>query len=262
MKHLFSVLTLTVALFLTGATISTVTAAPTEEAAPAFAPSPVVRAASSFNVGQVYVGGHLGMAVPLSLGRDDDEISFHDVAKTGFVIYADGMYQMSQAIGVGAELGFRTYPYSDERTWSNLTRYGTFEAKYTAFDFALNGRLFLGRKTIRPFLGVAAGGELIMNSIDFVPNSLSSSTHATNYDSHFVSACFGFMGGAYFKAGKRTLVSLQVRLNLVPNLKDELIEMTGAQGDIQTVQRNPHGNQNNLMVTIGLHVGTQKNNKH
>lgn len=217
---------------------------------------------TSFNVGQLYVGGHVGFSLPTAIGREKDQISFKDVAKTGFVIFADGMYQMNQQVGVGGEVGFRTYPYNDERTWSNLTRYGAFEASYTAIDFGLNGRLFLTRTAVRPFLGIHAGGEVAMNKVDFVPNAkYASLAKPTVYESNSLSACFGFMTGAYFKVGRRTLASVQIRLSLVPQLKDEDIVVTNEYQEIQTTKQNPHGNQNNLSVTVGLHIGTQKNNK-
>lgn len=225
------------------------------------APPPAPRFAQTFNVGQVYVGGHAGFAIPTSLGRGGEELSFRDVAKTGFVIYADVMRQMNQSIGLGAEAGFRNYPYNDKKTWSNLTRYGQFEASYRAVDFNLTGRLFFTRNAIRPLLGVVVGGELVMNSVDFTPNNrYEGVVRPTVYDTKSISPAFGVMTGAYYKAGRRTLVSLQMRLNFVPRLKDDTIEIdTGS--DIQSIAQNPHGNQTNISVTLGLHIGTQRNNR-
>lgn len=240
-------------------------AAAANETTPAAAPPPAAgRRYDTFNVGQIYAGGHVGFAIPTSIGRSSADLSFRDVAKTGFVIFADVMRQMNQSVGLGAEVGFRNYPYNDKKTWSNLTRYGTFEATYRALDFNLTGRLFFSRNTVRPFLGITAGGEVIMNSVDFTPNTkYAGAMTATTYSTTNLSASLGLMTGAYFKAGKRTLMSCQIRLNIVPQLKDDVIEVADSDyGDIQTVAQNPHGNQTNISVTLGLHIGTQRNNKH
>lgn len=232
-------------------------------ALPALAPAPAPATRSStFNVGQIYVGGHVGFAIPTAIGRGDDELSFRDVAKTGFVIYGDVMRQMNQSVGVGAEAGFRSYGYNDNKTWANLTRYGTFDATYRAVDLNLTGKVFFSRNSVRPFLGVLVGGELVMNTVDFTPNTKYSGVmKATKYDSKGLSAAFGVMTGAYFKAGRRTLASLQLRLNVVPQLKDVTISVVGDNGDIQSIAQNPHGNQTNISVTFGLHIGTQRDNR-
>ena len=70
------------------------------------------------------------------------------------------------------------------------------------------------------------------------------------------------MAGAYFKAGRRTLLSVQARLNIVPQLKDGVIEVSQPNGDLQYIAQNQHGNQSHISVTVGMHIGTQKNNKH
>lgn len=218
---------------------------------------------TSFLVGQIYAGGHAGFAVPTSIGRSDDEISFKDVAKTGFVIYGDMMWQMNQAIGLGGEIGYRRYGYNDKKTWGNLTRYGTFDATFQTIDFDLTGRVFIGRQSIRPFVGILIGGEVLMNDVDFAPSTqYQGSVPATVYETRNLSVMYGLMAGAYFKAGRRTLLSVQARLNFVPTVDDGTIEITQPNGDLQTIFQNTHGNQTNISVTFGLHIGTQKNNKH
>lgn len=238
------------------------TASREAEASPAQAPLMAHRQNSSFLVGQVYAGGNVGFAIPMGIGRSGDELAFNDVAKTGFAIYADVMRQMNQAIGLGGEVGYRKYGYNDKKTWGSLTRYGAFDASYQAVDFNLTGRLFLGRQSIRPFIGVLVGGELIMNSVDFTPSKQYQNIPATNYKTTNMSVAYGVMSGAYFKAGRRTLLSLQVRLNFVPTLDDGTIEVSQPNGDTQFIAQNQHGNQTNLTVTLGMHIGTQKNNKH
>lgn len=218
---------------------------------------------TSFLVGQLYAGGHIGFAVPLGLGRGGDELAFNDVAKTGFVVYADVMKQLNQAIGLGGEVGYRRYGYNDKKTWGSLTRYGSFDANYQAVDFNLTGRVFLGRQSIRPFIGVLVGGEVIINDVDFAPSKqYAGAINATQYKTTNLSSAFGVMAGAYFKAGRRTLLSVQARLNIVPQLKDGVIEVSQPNGDLQYIAQNQHGNQSNISVTVGMHIGTQKNNKH
>ena len=217
------------------------------------------RIPASFNVGQIYAGLHLGVGVPLAIGCNDDP-KFNDVARSGFAVVGDGMWMPTENIGLGAQIGFQNFPYNEEY-WGNLGWRGTFDASFHSLNFGLTGRIFLTKNQLRPFLGIAAGGEMVKNSLSF--------THQTNpdvnfsYDTANLSPAFGLMTGMYYKVAKRAMVSINIRLNIIPLLEKETHStydnQTHQQGD--PVVYNAHGKQNNLLITVGLHIGTNKNLK-
>ncbi len=218
---------------------------------------------TSFNVGQLYIGGHMGFAVPTAIG-EDDKWTFKDAAKTGFVIYADVMRQMNQAVGLGGEIGFRNYPYNDQKFLAVNSQYGTYESKFRALDFDLTGRVFFSTNSVRPFLGIFAGGELIMNQATFVPKGEYLKYTETDYKKTNLSPLFGVMAGAYFKVGKRTLLSVQGRLAIVPTVKSEVQYAIPENYPYERYSIHPvaHEKQTNVSITVGLHVGRDRKNQH
>ena len=218
------------------------------------------RMGATYNVGQIYIGGNLGMGIPTAIGRNKKDVSFKDVAKLGFSASADAMRLMNQSIGLGAEVMYQTNSYNEEY-WSGISRYGSFENKYQTVGLNLTGRVFMTTKALRPFIGIGAGGALLHNEMDFQPNSKSSFNQPVNYTTNNISPVFGIMTGIYNKVGKRTLLSIQIRLNLITKVKDDVIPVDNADG-ANTIAQNAHGNQNNIMVTLGLHIGSDRKNQH
>ncbi len=224
------------------------------------------RANDTFNVGQIYFGGHIGASIPMSIGRDDDEISFRDVANTGFAIHGDATYMLNQQVALGGEIGFMNFGYNSggDGTWNDLSKCGVLEATFRTLDFLVTGRVFFTRNSFRPFIGIVAGGAVLFNSLDFTPDTkYQGSLTSTTYETTNLSVAYGPMAGIYFKAGKRTLISLQARLTFVPTLDDSVIRTVNPDTYVETyTYQNTHGNQHNLMISLGLHVGKNKNNKH
>lgn len=225
---------------------------------------------TSYQVGQLYIGGHVGVAVPTSIGEDDGW-TFKDAAKTGFVIYGDVMRQMNQAIGLGGEIGFRNYPYNDQKIHPNvngesrrITGRASYEATYRGLDFDLTGRVFITTKAVRPFIGVFGGGEIVMNSVTYNPPPSYQKYTVTDCKTTNLSPLFGFMAGAYFKAGKRTLMSVQGRIAFVTSVKDGVISVYNddyPQDKPEALHPIAHEKETNISITIGLHVGKDAKNQ-
>lgn len=209
-----------------------------------------------YNRGQIYCGGHLGFALPTNIGRQGDQIGFHDVAKVGFCGSVEGFWLMIPHLGLGVEVGYKGYPGSDAGTWANLTRYGTFEAKYRALDAQVTARAFFTKALCRPFLGVRAGVELTKNSVDFQPDPNHPSFQAMSYAVSGTSPAFGFGTGVFIRAGKRALASIQANINIVPSIKEGAITVQDdVTYDEQTTYYNVHGAQTNFSVTVGFQYG-------
>lgn len=216
---------------------------------------------NTFQAGQIYCGGHLGFTLPTNIGRKDGDIGFHDVAKVGFSGSLEGMYLVTRAIGLGLEVGYKGWPYSETGTWANLTRYGTFDARYRALDIQATGRFLIGREVCRPFVGIRAGAEISKNFVNFTPDEQHQSFQPTDYQVNCACPTFGPLLGLFIKAGRRALASLTANLNIVPGIKQGSIEVTSEYGDLQTTHYNVHGAQTNFSLTIGFQwgVGAAKN---
>lgn len=211
---------------------------------------------STMGINQIYVGGRLGVAVPLALGRATDEISFKDVAAYGFTAIVDGMWMQSQSIGLGAELGFSNYPYRSQY-WSGLNYRGSFDANYKDINAGLTGRVIIGTYDVKPFLGVRFGGHYLRNSLNFLSRfEGSSNDESVDYISNKFHLGYGFSAGIFYKIGDNASLSISAQLNIIPFLKEEMISSVDPYTFVtKEIVMNPHGNQNNISFTIGLHFG-------
>ena len=211
---------------------------------------------------QIYAGGRLGVGIPLSLGRSSDEIAFNDVASIGFACKADVMWLASPAICLGGELGFNKFPYK-EQFWATLGQRGSFDANYRELSAGVLGRLVMGTYDVKPFLGIAVDAHLLMNELTF--DSRFDGTmqdESVKYKLTQIKPGFGVETGIFFRAGDNTQLSVAVRLNVLPFLDEE--KMTTVDKDTfqeSSVIVNPHGNQNNIEVLVGLHFRTKSDRK-
>lgn len=215
----------------------------------------------SLGVGQIYVGGKIGVAAPLALGRTSDQVSFKDVASAGFVGLVDGMWIQSQNIGLGAELGFWNFPFK-EQYWSGLNQRGNFDAKYRDYSASLTGRIFFAPNDLKGFVGANFGMHVTDNSLSFWSYyEGTTSDESIDYRATNINLGYGFEGGIYYKISKYACVSVTVRLNLVPSVNEETMSFQDPKYETEVIRQvtvNPHGNENTLVVTAGLHFGTRK----
>lgn len=215
---------------------------------------------SGFDRGQIYVGGRIGVGVPLSLGRSGDEVSFKDVVSVGFAAKADAMWMASQAIGIGGEVGFNNFPYR-EQYWSN-TR-GSFDATYHDISAGVLGRVIMGSYDLKPYFGIVANAHLLQNKLIF--DSRFEGTmqdESVSYNSVQIKPGFAAECGIFYKVGKNSNLSIALRLNVLPFLDAE--EMTTIDSYTYVERKvvvNPHGNQNNFEVLVGLHFGAKSDKK-
>lgn len=220
------------------------------------------RLSATLDGGQIYAGGRIGVGVPLALGRSSDEVSFRDVASLGFAAKLDAMWMASPVIGIGGEVGFNTFPYK-EQFWSGQSQRGAFDATYRDASLGVIGRLIMGPHELKPYLGVAIDAHLMMNTLNF--DSRFEGTmqdESVNYKSTQIKPGFGAECGVFFKVGQTSHLSVALRLNVMPFLEEETMTTIDNYSYAERkVTVNPHGNQNNLEVLVGLHFGTKSNKK-
>lgn len=225
------------------------------------------RKKSISETGQIYIGGGLGLNIPTKIGRESNQVNFTDVARLGFVSYLNGMWMQSEVVGIGAELNYLSNPYNDQY-WINLTTNyrGSFDAYYRSLGLNMNGKLFFGKRDIRPYFGVFVGGNFIMNYLSFVsdPQFVGTTQDATvSYNYRKIKLGFGGDLGVSYKLSNTTRMFLNARLSLIPFL-DEVVKQIKDSSESyyyneysNSVVMNPHGCQNTIMITVGLNFGVR-----
>lgn len=212
---------------------------------------------SPLSGGQIYAGARLGVGVPLSLGRSSDDISFKDVSSVGFAAKGDVFWLVNSVVGVGGELGFNSFPYK-EQFWASLNRRGSFNASYRDMSAGLTGRLFFGTYDVKPFFGIAANAHYLRNSLDFKSSYVGTSQdESVSYTSNQIKPGFALEAGIFYHIGSVTQLSVGMRLNVLPFLDEDKMTTVDPYSYVeQTIVVNPHGNQNNFEVVVGLHFLT------
>lgn len=210
--------------------------------------------------GNIYIGGNIGVSAPLELGRRPDQVNFKDVVSPGFTASAECLWIQSPYIGLGGEVGYTTNPYRAQY-WAGLNQRGTFDAGYKDISAMLSGKILMGQGDIKPFVAAAFGGHMLINDLNFQSNLLGTADdESVAYTSKRFNLGFGIGAGIYYKVGKTTYLSLGARLNIIPYLKEETLSIVVDQYTFEERQIviNPHGNQNSLSFTAGLHFGAKR----
>ncbi|MCQ2236495.1 MAG: hypothetical protein MJZ18_05780 [Bacteroidales bacterium] len=212
----------------------------------------------SMGFGQIYVAPKIGINIPCHIGRETDEIGFNDVASNGFTASLEGLWMQNPQVGVGGELGYMTNPYK-EQFWGNLITRGSFEASYKAFSAMGVGRLFIGERRLKPMLGVAAGAYLIKNNLNFESKwQGTGKDESVNYKTNIINPAYSGEIGLLYHVGNKSFVSISVRLNIIPRLKEEIKTTTDPYTfEERHIALNPHGNENNIEFKVGIYFGVR-----
>lgn len=211
---------------------------------------------------QMYVAPKVGIAIPTHIGRESDEIAFSDVASNGFASGVELLFMQNPMLGVGCELGYITNPYK-QQYWDNLAMRGTFDANYKAASAMAVGRIFLSETRLKPMFGVGAGAYLIHNMLNFQSKWQGTTSDETvNYTTNIINLACLAETGLLYKVGRGTFVSISVCFNLVPKLKEEIKTSTDPYTFVERqIVLNPHGNENNFQVKLGLFFGLRERYK-
>lgn len=216
--------------------------------------------AVTIDAGQIYAGARVGIAAPLSLGRNANDISFPDVASNGWAFAVEGMWMQSSSICLGGELSYQTFPYKDQ-FWVALNHRGQFDASYNDFSGGLIGRAIMGKRRLKPYAGIGVAAHLLNNALNFKQGEQYEGTTddmSVSYDYTRFHMGGSFESGVFYKVGQTTYLTVSVRLNIIPSVKERIMTTVDPYSYIEkTVVVNPHGNQNNVVFSVGLHFATR-----
>ncbi len=210
--------------------------------------------------GQVYVGLKAGVGIPIALGTNEDKVNFSKVAAYGFTGGAEVLWLSTPMLGVGGEVNFANYPYRQE-FWSGLAFRGSFDANYKDISAGVNGRVIMGKKKVKPYAGINVSANYIRNMLEFTQNDVftgSREDQSVDYIYQKIHVGGGIDIGIYYKIGPNAVLTITARLNIIPAIKgDQMKTIDSYTGVERTVVVNPHGNENNLAFTLGLHFITR-----
>lgn len=224
-----------------------------------------VRGKKQFSMGerQVYIAPKIGMSIPTKIGRESDEIAFSDVANKGFATGIEGLWMQNPMLGVGVQLGYMSHPYREDY-WGNVAmRADYLDITYKAVSAMAVGRIFVGEKRLKPMLGVGAGACLIHNTMNYQPKWKDATIdEPVYYVTNIINLACAAETGLFYKVGRGTFVSISVCFNLIPKLKEEIRTTIDPYTFVerQTVL-NPHGNENNIEVKLGVYFGLRERYK-
>ncbi len=198
-----------------------------------------------------YWGVKAGAVFPTNLGRSDDEIGFKDVASTGFISGLTAGWNYNERLSLAAELNYQYLP-KKESFW-NVESKGTFSANYQSSSLLITGNYHFSSEGWRPYCGVNFGMHYLRNRIDFNSKYNGTDNDASiDYTATEWHPGFGCQFGTMVELTKNTQLVLETRLSIIPYLKEKMVPIMD--GDLVTdyFTKNPHGNQNQLSITIGI----------
>lgn len=199
----------------------------------------------------VYLGGSAGYSTPLNLGRDKDQIGFHDVAKAGPAVAMNALWFYNERLSLGAEAG---YQYNGGSNFWNVANYGEVSSAYHAFNLLLKGNFYFSDEPFRPYCGIAFGAYYLLNKLDFDSSQAGTANdQSVSYTYKQWKPGYAPEAGFLVELSKHALLDVKARLVMIPNLKEEVVDITDDAGYvIDKITTNPHGNQNHLLLSVGL----------
>ena len=198
-------------------------------------------------------GGKLGTAIPLNVFKEKDDIGFADVASAGILVGAEGRWFYEKRLSLGAELNYQYNP-SNSDFW-DVARYGEVTAHYQMASLLLRGDYYFSHKETKPYAGIAFGGFFIFNDLTFVSSYTGSDNdRSVSYKTHLWRPGFAPEAGVLFELNKKLFLDINTKFIIIPNIPDQY-ETEYIHEWPLVVNKNPHGNQNHLQISMTLLFG-------
>ncbi|NPA38150.1 MAG: hypothetical protein GXO47_15005 [Chlorobi bacterium] len=197
----------------------------------------------------VFIGGELGMTIPLNL-KSSDDIGFSDVASPGILIGLTGKWIYEKRLSLDAELNYQYNP-ANMQFW-DVARYGDVTAHYQTASVLFSGKYYFSHKSTRPYTGIAFGGFFIFNDLSFVSSYTGTDNdRSVSYKINMWKPGFAPETGVVFELNRNTLLDLNASLILIPNIEDETVTEY-IDGWPVLINKNPHANQHHLRFSVAL----------
>ena len=193
-----------------------------------------------------YLGGKIGYSFPTNIGRSSDELGFKDVADKAWLASFTGKWFYNKRLSLGCDMGYQYQGGSD--IW-DVDNYGDVSVSYHTMRLLLNGAYYFSHDEIRPYIGLSFGVYYLINTMDF--NASNITNKSVSYSAKEWQPGVAPQFGALFELDKKTFLDVHVQMDLIAHLEPNVI----IDPDYGVVTQNPHGNQNQISLNIGLLFG-------
>ncbi len=203
----------------------------------------------------VFIGGKIGTALPLNLTGKDD-LGFGDVASPGILIGINGLWMYEKRLSLGAELNYQYNP-ADYDFWDIDPQYGDITAHYQTISLLFKGDYYFSHRDVRPYLGIAFGGFYIINDLTFISSYAGTDNdRSVSYKTNLIKPGYAPEAGVVFRLNKKTLLNVNLKMILIPNIPDQYEEVYDENGYvIKVINKSPQANQNHLQLSVSLLFG-------
>lgn len=197
------------------------------------------------NAQDYFIGGKLGYSFPTNIGRSSGELGFKDVAENGWQAAFLGKWFYNKRLSLGCDFGYQIQEGSD--FW-DVENYGDINTSYHTLRLLANGAYYFSHNEVRPYIGLSFGAYYLINSIDFA--SSNSSNQSVTYTAKIWKPGVAPQLGLLIELSKKTLLDIHLQMDIIANM--EAIYYRNATPDYT---ENPHENQNQISLNIGLLFG-------
>jgi len=196
---------------------------------------------------KVIVGGKIGYAIPTNLGRSSDELGFKDVANGGMQLACVGKWFYNKRLTLGYDFGYQ-YQGGDEDFWDVSNR-GEVSVSYQTIRLLLDGCYYFSHDELRPYVGLAFGAYYMLNSMDFDSSTMTNTSVAYRVKEWKPGIAPQF--GVMFEVSKKTMLDCKLQMDLIAHMESKYVN----DPDYGLITQNPHGNQNQISVSVALFFG-------
>ncbi|MFT3740992.1 MAG: hypothetical protein QM786_19760 [Breznakibacter sp.] len=204
-----------------------------------------------------YFGGSIGAAIPSNWGEKQFNIGFADVAKPGPHIAFDGRWFYNKRLSLGVDMSYARL--GQNRGFWNVSRYGEVALSYTMLQSTIHGCYYFDDRGFMPYTGIGFGAYWLLNNLSF--RSAYSGTDAdasVKYQTRTLKPGFAPQAGFLVKASKRSFLFIDIKFQIIPNIKPEQVYVLDDWGNnIDVVTQNPHGHQNHWVISAGILFGSK-----
>lgn len=208
----------------------------------------------------LWCGGSISLFMPTNLLKGENTLGFNDVSSMGIGIKGNFDWYFQPNLVIGGEIGY-SHSKIDQEFW-DMNKYGEAKGGYTTIPMMINSQIIFDHKgDVRPFVGVAFGGDLLLNDFDFQSSYNNNAEYPdfTYTTSNFKPAVAAEVG-VQFMLSSNSLLSLSGRFNYISDLESTTTIIYDQDGyEIGSYVQNPHGRQNFFELMVGLRFGV--NNK-
>ncbi len=210
----------------------------------------IIGCSGTYGQKNVWMGGSIGFSLPSNVGRSGESIGFKNVAKSGFQFAYAGRWFYGKRLSLGWDVGWQ-FQDGKEKFW-DVNNYGNVTSTYSTIHFLAEGNYYFSHQEIKPYCGISFGAFMLSNTMTFDSAYTGTDADASaSYKAKQWKPGFKPQAGLLINLSRRTMFDIKAGFVLIPNL-EETVETVFENGWPKTIIQNPHGNQHQWVISMGL----------